>query len=140
MEQWNREELYNNVWGQPVSRLTEKYGVSGVAIAKACRKLQVPLPGRGYWARKQAGQAVRRVALPAAKDLPIVWRMKIPPPEGSAPQRVEPQPADSEWLRIREIESRTLSVHERSNFHELIRMTREHMAGATPDYRGVPRP
>jgi hypothetical protein len=140
MEQWNREELYKDVWDQPVSRLTGKYGISGVAIAKACRKLDVPLPGRGYWARKQAGQTVRRDALPAAKDLPIIWRMKMPPPEGSAPQRVGPAPTDSEWLRITEMEGRTLTVPGRSNFHELVRMTREGMSGATPDYRGVSTP
>jgi hypothetical protein len=42
MEQWNREQLHKDVSDHPVSRLTEKYGASDVAIAKACRKLQVP--------------------------------------------------------------------------------------------------
>src|SRR5262249_11994927 len=31
-------------------------GISYVAPAKICRKRDVPLPGRGYWARKAAGQ------------------------------------------------------------------------------------
>lgn len=48
MEQWNREELYADVWEHPLTKLQEKYGVSNVAIGKACRKLKVPLPGRGY--------------------------------------------------------------------------------------------
>jgi hypothetical protein len=41
--------------------------VSDVAIAKICRKLEIPLPGRGYWARKKAGYAVERLPLPPAK-------------------------------------------------------------------------
>jgi hypothetical protein len=32
--------------------------ISDVALAKACRKRQVPLPGRGYWAKKAANKLV----------------------------------------------------------------------------------
>jgi hypothetical protein len=32
------------------------YGVSDVAIAKACALLDIPKPPRGYWAKKAAGQ------------------------------------------------------------------------------------
>ena len=42
---WNRDELYEDVWSQPLSALAPKYGVSAVAIGKTSRKLQVPLPG-----------------------------------------------------------------------------------------------
>jgi hypothetical protein len=55
MEIWNREELYAEVWEKPLTSLVAKYGVSAVAIGKTCRKLQVPLPGRGYWAKKAHG-------------------------------------------------------------------------------------
>jgi beta-xylosidase len=34
-------------------KVAEEYGVSGAAIAKVCRKLEVPVPGRGYWAKKE---------------------------------------------------------------------------------------
>lgn len=55
MEIWNREELYAEVWEKPLTSFVAKYGVSAVAIGKTCRKLQVPLPGRGYWAKKAHG-------------------------------------------------------------------------------------
>jgi len=69
---WDRKELYDLVWAQPVTKVAKQFGVSDVAIAKACRKLKVPLPGRGYWARKQNGYAVQTVPLPKAKDIPQV--------------------------------------------------------------------
>jgi hypothetical protein len=39
MEIWNREELYFDVWEQPLIKLTEKYAVSAVMLGKVCRKL-----------------------------------------------------------------------------------------------------
>jgi len=48
METWNREELYGEMWEQPMVKVAPKYGISAVAMGKVCRKLQIPLPGRGY--------------------------------------------------------------------------------------------
>jgi hypothetical protein len=50
-----------------MQRLAKRFGLSDVAIAKRCRKLNVPVPGRGYWARKAAGQRVRVIPLPPAR-------------------------------------------------------------------------
>lgn len=61
---FTREELYEQVWLEPMSLLSRKLGLSDVGLAKVCRKLRVPTPGRGYWARKSAGQRVRRTLLP----------------------------------------------------------------------------
>ncbi len=61
-----REELYDMVWAEPVSKLAEKLGISGFAVAKWCKKLGVPRPGRGYWARVEAGQSVKKTPLPKA--------------------------------------------------------------------------
>jgi hypothetical protein len=55
---YDRNELYEKVWEKPLKRVAEEYGVSDVAIGKACRKLMIPLPGRGYWAKKAANQPV----------------------------------------------------------------------------------
>lgn len=50
---WNREELYEEVWSAPVRKVAKKYGISDVGLAKVCRKLSIPLPGRGYWTKKE---------------------------------------------------------------------------------------
>jgi hypothetical protein len=71
MEAWNREELYNENWEQPMLKIAPKYGIS-VMLGKICRKLRIPVPGRGYWARKESGKPVSRQPLPAVKVLPTV--------------------------------------------------------------------
>jgi hypothetical protein len=62
-----RETLYEQVWKTPISRLAADYGISDVALAKICKKLDVPIPGRGYWARVTNGQKVKQPKLPKAR-------------------------------------------------------------------------
>jgi hypothetical protein len=62
-----REELYEQVWSQPMIDLAKQYGLSDVGLAKICRKLKIPLPGRGYWAKHKAGRIPPRPSLPALK-------------------------------------------------------------------------
>jgi hypothetical protein len=73
---WSRVELYNEVWDQPLVKLSRKYGISDVRLGKVCRKLKIPHPGRGYWAKRKAGVPVERLPLPEFKDAPVVRRMK----------------------------------------------------------------
>lgn len=59
-----REELYEQVWSEPMWTLAPRLGLSDVGLAKTCRRMKIPVPGRGYWAKKQAGYALRRTNLP----------------------------------------------------------------------------
>jgi hypothetical protein len=69
MARYNREELYERVWTMPIRDLARQYGVSDVALGKTCRKLNVPVPGRGYWNKKAANQLVEpRPPLPSASS------------------------------------------------------------------------
>jgi hypothetical protein len=72
---WNRVELYNEVWNQPLVNLSQKYGISDVRLGKVCRKLKIPHPGRGHWAKRAVGQTVEQVPLPDFKDAPVVKRL-----------------------------------------------------------------
>lgn len=63
-----REDLYRQVWSQPMTKLAMKYGISDVALAKTCRKLNIPIPWRGYWRRKETGKAVKQLSLPPNSD------------------------------------------------------------------------
>lgn len=84
-----RDELYKAVWSEPVLQVAQRYGISNVALAKICRKLDVPRPGRGYWARKAAGQEVQPTPLPALKQgepsQHRVRRWRAPDDEAEAP-------------------------------------------------------
>ena len=43
-----------------MSTLATRYGISNVALAKACRRYNIPVPERGYWAKKKAGKGVQQ--------------------------------------------------------------------------------
>src|SRR3989442_3999545 len=62
-----REELYAQVWSEPMVRLAKRYGVSDVALAKVCRKLDIPVPPRGYWRRLETGWGPMPPPLPKAR-------------------------------------------------------------------------
>ena len=72
---WNRVELYNEVWDQPLVKLAKKYRISDVRVGKVCRKLRIPLPGRGYWAKRKAGKPVGQPPLTVFEDAPVVRRI-----------------------------------------------------------------
>ncbi|MBI5545830.1 MAG: hypothetical protein HY901_18225 [Deltaproteobacteria bacterium] len=59
-----RDILYEQVWKQPAGKVAATYGLTGTALAKICKKLGVPVPGRGYWAKVRAGHSPRRRKLP----------------------------------------------------------------------------
>lgn len=60
----SRTELYARVWQTPMIRLGLEFGISGNGLAKICKRLNVPYPPRGFWAKKGAGKAVTVVGLP----------------------------------------------------------------------------
>jgi hypothetical protein len=43
-----REEIYQRVWSKPATLLAKDLGISDVAIAKICKKLNIPKPYSGY--------------------------------------------------------------------------------------------
>lgn len=49
------QELYNLVWSKPMTKIAKDFGVSDRAVAKTCARRQVPVPPRGYWAKKTVG-------------------------------------------------------------------------------------
>jgi hypothetical protein len=66
---YNRAKIYEEIWSEPIQHVAKRYGISDVGLAKVCRKLDVPRPGRGYWAIKAAGKRVP--SRPPLPELPI---------------------------------------------------------------------
>jgi hypothetical protein len=60
----SRKELYELVWSEPLKRLAPRFGISDVALKKACSRAEVPTPGLGHWAKKVAGKSMPQVSLP----------------------------------------------------------------------------
>lgn len=63
-----RSQLYELVWSKPMTTIAAEFGVSSVAFAKYCTKLDVPRPPRGYWQQLASGLNPEREPLPPANE------------------------------------------------------------------------
>jgi hypothetical protein len=77
-----RDELHAQIWSQPMRTVAKALGISDVALAKRCRSANIPVPPRGWWAKKSAGRPVKIRPLPRA---PFVLRNYFPALESSKP-------------------------------------------------------
>lgn len=59
-----RQQLYVLVWSEPITTIVTRFGISNVAFAKACKRHQIPVPPRGYWAKIQSGHKAHKQPLP----------------------------------------------------------------------------
>lgn len=62
----SREQLYEEVWAEPMTTVALKYNVSSSFLACICTRLNVPRPPRGYWAMYVTGKRPKRPPLPEA--------------------------------------------------------------------------
>jgi len=132
---WNREELYEEVWSTPMRNLAEKYGLSDVGLAKTCRKLLIPLPGRGHWAKKEAGQTLKRAPLPPLKDRILIQR---PTPREREPvQQIVANDAERAQLERLERSTGERELKRGSLSHPLIVQARAALARASADKRKI---
>lgn len=68
----SREALYEAVWTDALTVVAPRYGLSDVGLVKICKKLGIPVPPRGYWAKVKAGRTTHKLPLP----LPTRWRAR----------------------------------------------------------------
>ena len=64
----SRQELYKLVWSKPVVKIAKEFGISDVAVAKICKKMNIPKPGLGYWAKKKYGKRTKTKPLPTDNE------------------------------------------------------------------------
>jgi len=69
---FERQMLYDEIWAEPMTTVTQRYSLSDVGLRKICVKLDVPVPPRGYWARLAAGQVLKKQPLPKS-DAPSTF-------------------------------------------------------------------
>jgi hypothetical protein len=80
-----REELYEAVWTESVQSLAKALGISDVGLAKICKKLNVPRPGRGYWAKASAARKVLKKPLPPlSEDQAESYRVSLDATQGGS--------------------------------------------------------
>jgi hypothetical protein len=59
-----RQELYDLVWDNPLSKLAKKYNLCDNGLRKVCKKLDIPLPKNGHWQKIQYNKKVSKEKLP----------------------------------------------------------------------------
>ena len=61
---FTRHDLYEQVWSLPIVHVAARLGMSGRGLGKLCARYRIPVPPRGWWAKKQHGHRVRQTPLP----------------------------------------------------------------------------
>lgn len=64
----SRQDLFDKVWSQPVTKVAAELGLSDTAVRKMCDRHDIPVPSRGYWAQVAAGKTFPRPHLRPAKN------------------------------------------------------------------------
>lgn len=125
-----REELYQLVWTEPRSQLAKKLGISDVGLAKRCRKLNIPMPAKGDWAKIQSGHVVLRPQLkPLTKNETIEFI--TPNPNTPKPDKVY---ADFQALGLPDTAFTVAdTLH---GAHQLVSATRVALKGVPKDKYG----
>jgi hypothetical protein len=128
-----RKQLYEEVWATPMVKLAERFGLSDRGLVKLCERYKIPVPGRGYWRRKETGQLMKRRQLPPA-DSQLAEILIRPTPSADAPQHPEVA------KQIAYEGDHPIAVPDRLNRpHRLVASTRDNLQGLRPDNDGTLR-
>ena len=81
-----RRQLYDLVWRKPVQAVAKEFGISDRGLGKLCERHGIPVPPRGYWARKASGQKIPRPPLidvqgSSSPDQGVILAKSIPVPQ-----------------------------------------------------------
>lgn len=123
-----REELYEQVWSEPMLKVAARFGVSSSYMARVCTRMNVPRPALGYWAKLAVGKAPKQPPLPEARPLDeLVWS------RGGDDVRVaKPLPKPPLAVRRR----RAATTTPRPDMHPLIRGAKELFEAGRLSYEG----
>lgn len=124
-----REDLYKLVWQTPMSQLAKQYGLSDRGLAKICDRMQIPVPGRGYWAKLYSGAKPHSKPLrKAGKDCQEVVRVH---------QRKELPENDTDkkkdLLELQQVFAGLSAITP----HKLVEATKKRLENAKPDDNGI---
>jgi hypothetical protein len=129
-----RQQLYEKVWATPATILAREFGISDVALGKACRRHKIPKPPRGYWAAKRIGTVRTPPPLPNIDD----------PKLETATFEIVGRPAEiPESAEIRakaaaEKSAKVVTVPIRiGRLHPLVARTKAAMVEAHPNYKNM---
>lgn len=142
-----RQELYDQVWDEPVARVAERYQLSGAGLRKLCLRYDIPVPPRGYWARLAAGQKVKptRLPKPAMADRTVYVQGNAGGRTGKAPaagKREAPKHPASEVLAARKAfeadpANRIAVTDSPASYHPWARGLKRRLLSSGPNHLGL---
>lgn len=124
---YDREKLYEEVWAEPVQKVAQRYGVSDVAIAKTCRKMHIPVPGRGYWNKVQAGMKMKKLPLPKFEKCPQIKRMYLSPKQETPEEKEEERLVPEAWALEKQLLQKELQPSMQIKFNPKTRLTNQYV-------------
>jgi len=132
----SRKSLFEMVWSQPMTKLKAQFKISDVALTKICRRHEIPVPGRGFWARVAAGQRLIRpeLRLPSRPELEDIRIF------GSSYSRVKPEirEAEREAKTMESAADRKIVVSPRlADLHPIAQATLQTLRKAKANDHGV---
>jgi hypothetical protein len=128
-----REELYQQVWAEPMIKVAARYEVSSNYLARVCEYLNVPRPPRGFWAKLRVGKAPKRPPLPPARPGEVLkWAKGDPVPD-------PPHSQSSVDAKVADAAVRPSSAR-RQERHELIAGVRQSFESGRLSEEGYLRP
>jgi hypothetical protein len=112
-------------------KLAKEFGLSDRGLAKVCARHEIPVPGRGYWARVASGQRIKKRPLsrPDEGGESVAIKGSGPPPP------IDPLPPEV-LLQVefeRRAENLIVVPEEISRLHALVRTTRDSLAPQMQD-------
>lgn len=141
-EEYDREQLLDEVWAEPVMVVAPRYGLSDVGLKKLCARLQVPTPTRGHWAKVKAGRRIP--PKPKLKEFKGDPRHLFKPHIPLVTRAKEQTLVDERFQAVTAYEqnpANRITVPDRvTRWHPLVAATRDAFHKTHKDSRGFPLP
>ena len=132
-----RDELYEQVWSQPLTTLAFSYGISDVGLRKICKKLKIPLPGRGFWQRIGKGRRVKKPPLPPFKGK-SEYILRV---QNGLPESPDGETEAQRLIRVEKKEGHRVVVRRSlEDLHPLAEKTLKSLRSAKPGTEGLVLP
>lgn len=131
-----REQLYAQVWAEPMTKVATRYGVSSSFMARVCTAMNVPRPEVGYWTKLEFGKPVSKLPLPDARP----FDMQAWAPGMSFPGKPVLRPAAPEVATAKKIRAPRKQVITGPRMHSLLRDIRSHFETGRENRNGYFRP
>lgn len=139
----NREQLHQQVWKTPMTKLAPLYNLSNNELKKICDRFKIPTPKAGYWSKLSFGKPEDIVSLPKWK---ICVPCNIKNKKKISTATLLPKMADipvviHKPIKIVELTSKKvdhgIAVKKNlTNLHNLIEKAQEELKACSPDNYG----